>query len=598
MRFFPPLLAAVLTACDSSAATTPISAIQGAGNASPIDGQEVTVEGIVTGDFQDGDSDQSRNLGGFYVQDKPDGNDATSDGIFVFDGNNPATDVNVGDRVRISGKVAEYYGETQIQEVSVTVTGSGTVVPSPVTLPAPTTTNSDDELIADLERFEGMLVTFPQTMTVSQLRNLERFGEIMLRKGGRQYSFTNLNVPDVAGFGAHVETLASRQVFLDDGQRNNNPGITTFVRNGDEIADVTGVLRYSRGSGSSGPEAFRLMPTVDPEFNHVNPRPGMPDVAGSLRVATFNVDNFFSGLDNGSPVCGPDGKNNCRGANSDVELSRQLAKIVTVLETIDADIVAIIELENNVDASLRTLVDSLNASTGSGAYDFVNAGTIGDDGIKVGLIFKPGSVQVVGNFAVLDNSVDVRFDDGRHRPVLAQTFESVADGERLTVLALHLKSKGSSCETDGDPDIGDGQGNCSATRSLAAAAMIDWIATDPTSSGDDDYLVIGDFNTHTMGEALTLFESAGYVNVAAEHIGYAAYSFEFKGQFGALDHAMASPGLAGKVIDAAEWHINADEARLHDYNLEFGRDPALFDPATPYRASDHDPLIIGIGSLP
>lgn len=598
MRFLPLLLAAILSACDSSAATTMISIVQGDGESSPLAGQSVAVEGIVTGDFQDGDDDQTRNLGGFYIQGDPDGDSATSDGIFVFDGNNPSTDVSVGDRVRVSGEVAEYYGETQIQDASVAVIGSGVVEPSPVALPVATTTNSDGETIADLERFEGMLVTFPQTMTVSQLRNLERFGEIMLREGGRQHSYTNLNVPDVAGFAAHLEGLASEQIFLDDGQRNNNPGNAVFVRGGDEISDLTGVLRYSRGSGSSGTEAFRLMPTVEPSFEHTNPRPDMPEVEGLLRVATFNVNNFFSTVDSGSPICGPTGESDCRGADSDEELERQLGKIVTVLQMLDSDIVALIELENNASDSLRTIVDSLNTATGLGTYDFVDSGTLGDDAIKVGFIFKPDAMRTVGEFALLDSSVDVRFDDERHRPVLAQTFESVASGVRLTVLALHLKSKGSSCEASGDPDIGDGQGNCSATRSLAAAAMIDWIATDPTHSGDDDFVVIGDFNTHTMGEALTLFESAGYVNVGAEHIGNDAYSFEFDGQFGALDHAMASPSLASKVIDAAEWHINADEARLYDYNLEYGRDPALFDPAIPYRASDHDPLIIGIISPP
>jgi predicted extracellular nuclease len=97
-----------------------------------------------------------------------------------------------------------------------------------------------------------------------------------------------------------------------------------------------------------------------------------------------------------------------------------------------------------------------------------------------------------------------------------------------------------------------------------------------------------------MGDALSLFEQAGYVNLASSFIGESAYSFEFEGQFGALDHALASPELAAHVVDAAEWHINADEAPLHNYNLEYGRDPTLFDGSSPYRASDHDPLIIGI----
>jgi predicted extracellular nuclease len=597
MRYYILVAAMTLAACssDGGATATTIQEVQGTSAASPLVGEDVTVEGLVTGDFQERDGDTARNLGGFYIQGAADADVATSDGVFVFDGNSPAIDVNVGDAVRVTGTVSEYYGETQISNPTVSVIGAGTVEAVPVSLPAAdTNANSDGELIADLERYEGMLVTFPQTLTVSQLRNLGRFGEILLTEGGRQYSYTNENVPDVAGYTMHLENVAARRVLLDDGLRTENTALPRAIRNGDETTSLTGVLRYSRGSGGSGTEAYRLMPTIEPQFESVNPRPVAPAVGGSLHIATFNLNNYFSTIDTGQSICGPDADSGCRGADSAEEFTRQHEKIITALAMMDADIVAVIELENNASDSLQTIVDGLNTRVGAGTFAFIDTGTIGTDAIKVGLLYKPAMVQPVGAFAVLDRSVDVRFNDNRSRPVLAQTFDTVSGDERFTVLVNHLKSKGSSCESDGDPDIGDGQGNCAATRTMAAAAMIDWIATDPTSSGDSDFLVTGDFNTHTMGDAMTRFESAGFINVAESFIGGDAYSFEFGGQFGALDHAMASPGLAAKVVDAAEWHINADEAPLNDYNLEFGRDPALFDPASPYRASDHDPLIIGL----
>ena len=607
MRIFLVLASLSLIACGGNGGTssnppppagptfTAIYDVQGAGETSPLNDQDVTVEGIVTGDFQEGDADTTRNLGGFYIQSVPDADFATSDGVFIFDGNNPATNVDVGDAVRVTGIVNEYFGETQINASAVSVRGAGAIQAVPINLPvAATTTNSDGELIANLERYEGMLIAFPQTLTVSHLRNLGRFGEILLSEGGRQYSFTNQNVPDVAGNSAHIEAIASRRIHLDDGLRSENSGTALQIRSGDEVTNLTGVLRYSRGSGGSGSEAYRLMPTIEPQIPSVNPRPVAPAVGGSLHIATFNLNNYFSTVDTGQSICGPSGDSNCRGADSTEELTRQREKLVTALTMMDADIVAVIELENNAGDSAQSLVDGLNARVGAGTFDFVDTGTIGTDAIKVGLLYKPAVVQPVGTFALLDSSVDVRFNDDRSRPVLAQTFDSVSGNERFTVLANHLKSKGSSCDGDGDPDIGDGQGNCSATRAMAAAAMIDWIATDPTSSGDADFLVTGDFNTHSMGDAMTLFESAGYINVAETLIGTNAYSFEFDGQFGALDHAMASPGLALKIVDAAEWHINADEAQINDYNFEFGRDPTLFDPASPYRASDHDPLIIGL----
>lgn len=590
-----------LAACGGSSSAgppltgvTPIADVQGPGSVSPLVDRDVTVEGTVIGDFQDGDDDNDRNLGGFFVQGAGDDDPATSDGIFVFQRDSLATDVAPGDRVRVTGTVVEHFGETQLAATDIVVTGSGAVQPTSIALPVMAVRNSDGELIADLEKYEGMLVTFPQALTVSQLRNLERFGEVLLGEGGRQFAFTNLNVPDIAGFTAHLNDVASRRIYLDDGLRTDNSGTLLPIRNGDTVTGLTGVLRFSRGSGESGTEAYRLMPTVEPAFTSANPRPGPPVVDGSLRIATFNADNYFSTIDDGRQICGPQRDANCRGANSAEEHVRQLAKIVTVLRLMDAHIVAMIEIENNDNASLRTIVDALNAAVGAARFDFVHTGTIGDDAIRVGLIYQPAHVRPSGDFAVLGNDVDSRFDERLHRPVLAQTFDTVSGNHRFTVAANHLKSKGSSCASSGDPDVGDGQGNCSASRALAASAMVAWLARDPTGSDSGHVLVIGDFNTHTRGDALARFETAGYVNLAGEFIGADAYSFEFDGQFGSLDHAMASPELAQKVVDVVEWRINADESRAHDYNLEFGRDPTIFKASSPYRASDHDPLIVGI----
>ena len=54
------------------------------------------------------------------------------------------------------------------------------------------------------------------------------------------------------------------------------------------------------------------------------------------------------------------------------------------------------------------------------------------------------------------------------------------------------------------------------------------------------------------------------------------------------------PSLADQVNEAREWHINADEPQLLDYNLEYDRDPELFDPGSPFRSSDHDPVVVDL----
>ncbi len=620
MRNFLIPIAALLAACGGNGGAsianppapspdnvgiTPIYDVQGSGAASPLVGQSVTIEGIVTGDFQDNDADVNRNLGGFYLQNVPDADFATSDGIFVFDGSDPSVAVSAGDVVRIQGTVNEYFGETQVSANSVSNIGNGAILPIAVTLPtASTITNSDGELVADLERYEGMLVHFPQTLTVSQSRQLERFGQLLLSEGGRQYAYTNRNPPDVAGYHAHLEAIAARRIVLDDGRRSNNATPVPYLkagtiadyslRLGDQIMGLTGVLRYSRGSGSAGTESYRLMPTTEPIFESVNTRESAIMVAGTMRISSFNLNNFFSTIDAGQDDCGPKGNLNCRGANSVDELHRQLKKIVNALVIIDADIFGLVELENNADESLRSLTNALNASIGSESYAYVDTGTIGDAAIKVGILFKPSTVKLRGDFSLLDSGVDSRFDDSRNRPVLAQTFEQVSSGGLLTVAVNHLKSKGSSCESSGDPNLMDGQGNCSKTRTDAVTAIIDWLASDPTASGDTDALVIGDPNSHSHDNAISTFRAAGYEDLADAHIGYQSYSFEFNGQSGALDHALASSSLVQQITAVVEWHINADEPRVLNYNLEFGRDPGLFDGTTPYRSSDHDPLIIGL----
>ena len=574
-----------------------IAEIQGSGSTSPLDGQTLTIAAIVTGDFQASDDDVANNLGGFYVQQEfSDTDAATSEGVFVFDGDAPATDVSVGDRVIITGIVGEYFGETQISATSVTVTGTGVIQPTDIKLPI------DGDSISDLERYEGMLVRFPQKLSVSSLRFLEQYGEVGLTQGGRPYQFTNSNEPDTSAYSAHRDSIASRSIILDDGLRSSNPsnirhlnaGETAdySIRAGDSVTGATGNLRYSRGSGGGGTEGWRLEPTGNPVFADDNPRPPAPSVAGAIRIASFNVQNFFSKADNGKAICGPDGNDNCRGANSTAELSRQLRKISTAIALMDADIIGLIELENNATDSISAIVDAVNGRIDGTNYAYVDTGTIHTDAIKTGFVYDSSTVRAIGDFAVLNGGVDPGFIDTRNRPALAQSFEVIATGAVVTVVVNHLKSKGSSCDSIGDPNMGDGQGNCNLTRASAAAALANWVSSDPTASGDTDVLIIGDLNAYIMEDPLTALKIAGLTNLLETNPD--AYSFVFDAQAGALDHALASASLLPQVRETIEWHINADEPRLHDYNLENGRDADLFDPETPYRASDHDPVIIGL----
>lgn len=332
----------------------PIAAIQGNGEVSPLVGRRITTRGVVSGDFQDGDDDEAGNLGGFFVQSVS--NDQPA-GLFVYDGRSPDVDVRVGDVVVVEGSVQEHFGETQLVAVKVTPDGTGDA--RAITLKYPVqdvALNDDGDPVADLERYEGLLVRIPGPLVVTDVYELERFGAVRLAYGDRLYQFTNGNAPDPGGYDAHRRRNAMHSILLDDGQREGNvvpirylhggSGRDGALRVGDTLQQITGNLRYSRGSGAHGAQGWRLMPAQEPQFESTNPRPGPPVVGGAIRVASFNVLNYFSTIDLDDAVCGPD-RDPCRGADSREEQQRQLAKIASALAVADADIVGLIELENN-----------------------------------------------------------------------------------------------------------------------------------------------------------------------------------------------------------------------------------------------------------
>lgn len=588
---------------------TPIHDIQGSGSSSPEVGNIHTIQGVVVGDFQ-----TDSNLRGFYVQEENgevDGDPATSEGIFVFDGNIPAVDVNIKDEVRVTGTVAEYFDLTELTSVTSVVICSddNTVAVTPLPLP--------ETVDGELEQYEGMLVRVFTPMTVVQNYFLGRYGQLTLSASGRLYQPTNQELPGSPAAMNVADQNARSLLFLDDGQDisdcGDNPAPVPYlftaavkgVRAGDMVSNLIGVLDYGKinsgapcSNASSFARDYRLQPVKQPVFQRKNPRRPAPDpIGGSLRVASFNVLNYFNGdgMGGGFPTS--------RGADTLTEFKRQHFKIVKAILAMDADIIGLIEIENDgfgAFSAIQTLVDGLNLKAGAGTYAFIDPGIgpIGTDEITVGFIYKPGEVTPVNNAAVL---LDTGFTDPRgygsqyNRPAIAQTFEEIQTGEEITVVVNHLKSKGSSCGT-GDDDLTTGQGNCNGTRTDAAVYLTSWLLTDPTASGDPDFLVIGDLNSYAQEDPITALAANGYTNLILALNGPLAYSYIFDGQSGYLDHGLANAALLPQVVGITEWHINADEATVLDYDLDFNP-PGLYRP-NPFRSSDHDPVIVGLNLLP
>jgi predicted extracellular nuclease/DNA/RNA endonuclease YhcR with UshA esterase domain len=575
--------------CDDPA--VPIHFVQGSGLTTPIFGTTVVVEAVVVGSYQG-----PGQFSGFFLQerdDRVDGDPMTSEGIFVF---HSSTAVAPGDLVRVRGTATEFNNLTQIASVTtanITVCDDGySVTPAEMTLPV------DDMM--EWEAVEGMLVSFTHDLHVTEHFNLGRFGEVHLSVNDRLWNPTNLVTPGAPALALQDLNDRSR-IILDDGLNIQNPDpviypdpkltYTNTLRTGALVHNLLGVVDFRASS-------YRIQPVETVDFSNTADRPyEMDEVGGTIQVAAFNVLNYFTTLDTGANICGPEQNMGCRGANTAFEFERQRTKIINAILEMDADVVGLIEIENHItDTAVIDIVAGLNDFAGGFVYDYMDTGVIGTDAIKLAFVYQPATVTPVGDYAILDSSIDPRFLDTKNRPVLIQTFAENSTGELFTVAVNHLKSKGSPCDDVGDPDLGDGQGNCNVTRTEATAALIDYLATDPTGSGSDRFLIIGDLNSYAMEDPIMLLQDADYTDLLRFYYGDEAYTYVFNGQFGHLDYALASAEIMPFVTGATAWHINADEPRVLDYNVEFksaGQIIEWYSPE-PFRSSDHDPVIVGL----
>ena len=574
----------------------PIGTVQGSGAQSPLVGQRVTVEGIVVGNF-------ARGLGGVFVQEPDgDGDDATSDGVFVALPEGTEAPARFS-RVRVSGTVAE--------------TGSGNDTMTTLTDPKidilPGTARFQARQLAAppeqrmaWERYEGMAVEILAPLTITGLERLQRFGELDVRFGGRAYQPTEIARGADAVRKVREEN-AARTLILDDNRTNENPKDLWFLPEGSDamrvgatVGGLQGVLEQRRGQ-------YRLQLTEKLGSVAVAERPAAPDVAGDLRIASLNVLNLFNGDGKGG------GFPTERGAETFAQYRLQQQKLVASVQALKPDIAALMEIENDgygPDSAIAQFVDALNAAGPIRDYRFVDAGKgPGVNPIRVAMIYRSSRATPQGKPAVLEGGPFAE----RSRVPLAQAFRA-GKGPAFVVVANHFKSKGCGRDAEAatglDADQKDEQSCWNALRVESAKRLMAWLKTDPTHSRSDLQLLVGDFNAYAMEDPIRAFVDAGWrdalqlarddakreraARIAANANAHLVeidfkdeplYSFVYNGLSGRLDHALASPAMARRLRGAAEWHNNADESERFDYQHQ--------GDAGPYRASDHDPLLLG-----
>jgi predicted extracellular nuclease len=591
--------------------TTLIHAIQGGGTQSPIIGQTVTIEAVVTADYTQG------GFNGFYVQEEEldyDTNLTTSEGIFIY---SPSVSVTLkeGDVVKVTGAIQEFSNLTEIVASKVEVVSSGAVLPAPLDLQLPVSS------LLDMESVEGMLVHVgagDKPLVVNDVFTLGRFGNFSV-SSENLVQFTQTTTPSVEGYAAHQEALLLKSLVVDDGSSSQNPAVIKYpaegltfdntLRGGYTIDELVGVMDQRFGSYVIQPQVNTTL-TFNAESN---PRESVKaKERRDIRVASFNVLNYFNTFENCTYGVGGAAAD-CRGADNAQEFERQKTKIINAMLELNADIMGLMEIENDgygSDSAIADLVNTLNATIGrnkSVEYAYVNVdaklqrvNALGTDAIKVALIYNKKRVRALGNphAVVLDQD-----EIGRSRPSLIQVFGSVRTFGRIAVSVNHLKSKGSACndasyEGVQDIDQKDGQGNCNLTRSYAANVLTEYISTNrQLRRYRNNTILMGDFNSYANEDPVKIIENKGYTNLLANASGAEEYTYRFRmGEAGTLDYIFASNRLQRKISSVAVWHSNSDEPIALDYNLEF-KTPSQYETLYgdgPYRASDHDQVVVDI----
>ena len=610
----------------------------GDGDDSQLINQTVETKGVVTAAYPKGENANLKGLEGFTIQTPGTGGTwdparTASDGLFVFMGKSSATMPSIGDCVVVKGKVAEYSGVKNATAATQSLTQ---LLPQSITAatdcdPVKPTELSGVPTQDQMEALESMLVLPKDTWTITDNYKTNRYGTLSLTPGTEVLRTATDVVAPGAPAQAYEAENAAKTIDLDDASTTD---LTNFKQNGHKeryaylangaparvgyhVTFTKPVVLESRFG------SFVFQPTQmtagNPDRSPVTitgERPAAPSVSGDTKVATFNVLNYFSDLGENEPGCkGYEDRDhkyvtdkNCklRGAWSSQAFANQQTKIVQAINTIDADVVALEEIENPVasgvstdrDGALKSLVNALNAAAGSEVWAYVpSPSTVpaNEDVIRIAFIYKKATITPVGDSVIYDDPAYT----GLARQPLAQEFKPITDanheGKNFVVIANHFKSKGSApknlsgAEAAANTDNGDGQGNSNGVRVKQARAL----ATFAQRFNGTPTLLVGDFNAYTKEDPLKVLTDAGW----AHESGHGDSSYVYGGRSGSMDHVFANSAAHPLITEVKSWAVNAQESIAFEYSRANYNAYLAFEADNPYRASDHNPEIIGLNLI-
>ncbi|WP_045621927.1 ExeM/NucH family extracellular endonuclease [Vibrio vulnificus] len=568
----PPPANLPCTDAEGTVSHKTIGEVQGEGYSSPLieSGYTSKDEYLVTGVVS---AVATSLVKGFYLyDDNADGNVKTSDGVFVKTSGAVSKDM-IGQQICVRAKVNEDYGMTTLLPTGNIweVKNSTPVEVTPVKLER--IDSDDDTFRSTLERLEAMPVVLVEDMDAAEgnqdMRVSRTFSfDYSAKRNNMVIAYKRPNPQPnqdhVAGSDAAKAQTAQNKDYRivvesdekpADGKIPYYPEFASdphnnYIRINDSVVGMTGVLHYSYNE-------FRLIPTANvtkANFVHNTPRTSSPVIKESygddgftIKVATQNVLNYFN-----SPYGGHDNQfGDNRGAESQQEFERQQAKIVEAIYGLDADIVGLMEVENNGFgdfSAIRELLEAINAKYYKENYKdrfaresihnrYVFVGfdkngdqvldqfdTIGSDAITTGIIYRPSKVSVIAGKVIpmpwQDAPMIVDADgkpvvDGKgelaesgknyQRNTVAATFRVLNTGKQLTVSVNHLKSKGSTCWDDyvGTKAVDDdAQGSCENFR----VASTYHLGQEMAKIGGDQ-IVLGDMNSYAHEDPMLVLTS-------------------------------------------------------------------------------------------
>lgn len=529
-----------------------IGEIQGTGDVSPLLGQLVRFRGVVSGALED------RNEAGIvyytlFVQasaGEEDQNPATSDAIAVFLGRErPA--YAPGDHVLVSGQVTEFFGLTEIDDHGLQITLEAASQPPPAA--APFELPGDyEKALAYLEAHEAMLMASVETLPVVGPTHAG-CGFAVAHEPGRPRT-----VRESADDPLIPPLLVLNRSDVDCSEL---PSLKT----GDFVAGIAGPLTYHFDQYKvvqQNPQALQITQAAP-----VPPAAALSATADELQIATFNLNDY---LDSAAEAV----------MDLDVR-TRKLGEVVTSV----LDCPTVVAVQEVGSAALLRRLSTYTADGCGFSYQVSHQESADARGIDVALLTDPRLVVV--ELVALEQactSVATGIADDRwscpegqellfSRPPLVVDLR--VDGEPFTIIANHFKSKrGGAVET--------------AARRLEQGRHVHELArrrldVDPQAA----VIVLGDFNDFPLSPALAALQRDGLLLDALSAVPPGErYSTIFDGQAQLVDSILISPALVPRLGTAVIPHINAD------FPLAMAVDESAG--LMPYRASDHDPVLITI----